>query len=299
MFIGHKSEIEKNGWKVLPQSNQTKTVCHDGTAYFVQSNICTHQGSVIRSGHGRGNPVCPYHAMSWEFNGTPRGNGTVGHHGSQYCTNDTALANSPAYEWEGFLFSTPIEFPDSGVEGDYRLEEYRVDIIKSDTLPIMDLFLDVDHIPIIHPELYSQINVPSVSDVRWSYADSSSIQYVPFDNSDNQWGDLLTKEPMWGAVWLAVYPNIMFEWQPGAVFVMQLEDAGEGKTKCHVWKYKDLNYSDEVWHTSERVWELAWSQDKAQAERLQQGYKTAKWNKLEPSKQHYRQFLYGKEVHST
>ena len=291
MFIGHKNELTGLSWKVLPQYGNAQTLCKNDSTFFMQSNICTHQGSLIRTGSGKGNPVCPYHAMSWDFIGKPKGNGTVGHHGGQYCTNDTALENKPVYNWEGFLFASPVKFTESGAEGNYKLEEYRVDTIKADMLPIMDLFLDVDHIPIVHPELYSQINVPSVSDVRWDFDSQSSIQYVPFNNSDNQWGDLLTKEPQWGAVWLAVYPNVMFEWQPGAVFVMQIEQVSDGLSKCHVWKYKDLNYSEEVWHTSERVWELAWSQDKAQAEKLQFGYKTAQWSKLEPSKRHYREFL--------
>jgi choline monooxygenase len=299
MFIGHKSDVELNGWKVLPQTNNTKTLCQDTTGYFIQSNICTHQGSLIRNGHGRGNPVCPYHAMSWDFKGNPKGNGTVGHHGGAYCKNDTPLWNDSVYDWEGFLFTSPVNFPTAGVDGNYRLEEYRVDMIKSDPTPSMDLFLDVDHIPIVHPELYNQINVPSVADVQWAFDRDSSIQYVPFDNSDNQWGDLLEVEPMWGAVWLAVYPNVMFEWQPGAVFVMQVEAVSDGLSKCHVWKYKDLNHSEEVWHTSERVWELAWSQDKAQAEKLQHGYKNVLWEKLERSKQHYRHWLDGTKIHSS
>lgn len=299
MFIGHKSELTNCTWKVLPQYGNTKTLCQDADGYFIQSNICTHQGSLIRAGTGTGNPVCPYHAMSWDFKGTPKANGTVGHHGGQYCTNDTPLKNTEVYEWEGFLFASPVDFPDAGIEGDYKLEEYRVDIIQADTTPSMDLFLDVDHIPVVHPQLYSQINIPTVADVRWAFAENSSIQYVPFDNSDNQWGDLLNKEPMWGAIWLAVYPNVMFEWQPGAVFVMQLEEVKEGHSKCHVWKYRDYSYSEQVYNTSQQIWETAWSQDKAQAEKLQAGYKFVKWPKLEPAKQHYRQFLYGKEIHST
>jgi len=298
MFIGHKSELNGCRWKVLPQFKNTQTFCKDDLGYFMQSNICTHQGSLIRSGSGTGNPVCPYHAMSWDFAGFPKADGTVGHHGGKYCTNDTALKNTDLYEWEGFFFTEEINFPDAGVAGNYRLEEYRADTIYADPTPSMDLFLDVDHIPIVHPQLYSKINIPSVADVRWAFAETSSIQYVPFDNSDNQWGDLLDKEPMWGAIWLAVYPNVMFEWQPGAVFVMQLEEVYEGMSKCHVWKYRDLNYTEEVYNISQQIWETAWAQDKAQAERLQAGYKNVKWEKLEPAKQHYRQFLNGKKIHN-
>lgn len=297
MFIGHKSELEGNSWKVLSQYGNKQTLCKNDAGYFMQSNVCTHQGSLIREGTGNGNPVCPYHAMSWNFNGLPKGNGTVGHHGGKYCTNDTPLKNTDLYEWQGFLFEREIKFEDAGVKGNYKLEEYRVDTIQADPTPSMDLFLDVDHIPVVHPQLYSQINIPSVSDVRWAFSEASSIQYVPFDNSDNQWGNLLDQEPMWGAVWLAVYPNVMFEWQPGAVFVMQLEQVSDGVSKCHVWKYRDHNYSNEVYDISQKIWETAWSQDKRQAELLQAGYKTVQWEKLETAKQHYRHFLDGKEIH--
>ena len=47
MFIGHKSELNGCRWKVLPQFKNTQTFCKDDLGYFMQSNICTHQGSLM------------------------------------------------------------------------------------------------------------------------------------------------------------------------------------------------------------------------------------------------------------
>jgi phenylpropionate dioxygenase-like ring-hydroxylating dioxygenase large terminal subunit len=280
MFLAHKNDIENNCWKVLDQTQGTEFLLNDNGKYYVQSNICTHQGSRIKTGTGRGlASVCPYHGFSWDKDGMPVGEGTVGHaNGAKACANDTALAREPVYEWSGFLFSKPIPSK-LDISGNYQLMEYRTDWVKSSYVPIMDLFLDVDHIPLVHRGLYDAINIPTVDQIQWESWAGGSVQYVP------------STVEKYGALWLAQYPGSMFEWQPGAVFITVAEPVGEYDTRVHVFKYRDHDYSDETWQLNEQIWETAWRQDCEQSVRLEPGWRSLGINNLDPEKQYFRQFI--------
>ena len=133
MFLGHCAELESGQWKVLEQTVKTKTLVNDNGIFKVQNNICLHQGSRLRNGTGSGlSVVCPYHAWSWDRNGTPLGSGTVGHsRGSQKCANTENLPTKTIYDWSGFLFENPVPLENIDISGNYELVEYRQDFVKS------------------------------------------------------------------------------------------------------------------------------------------------------------------------
>lgn len=281
MFLGHQNDLENGSWQVLEQTGSTETLVNNNNVYRLQHNICPHQGSKIRSGTGTGSTaVCPYHAWSWNKEGEPLGSGTVGHsRGSVKCKNIHTLPTSNVSNWSGFLFKQPVPL-DLNISGDYKLVEYRTDHIRANFVPIMDLFLDIDHIPIVHPELYDKIDVPNVKEIDWETWEGGSVQYV--HGVDTQ-----TK---YGAVWMAIYPYTMFEWQPGAVFIMVNQPVSDTETVSHVFKYRDYNYSEQDWAKNEQVWETAWQQDREQAERLEPGWRTnSKY--LDPEKAVFRNWL--------
>lgn len=277
MFLGHRNDIITNCWKVLPQFNSTQTLLNDNGQYFLQSNLCPHQGSLIRTGAGNSlTATCPYHGWSWNSKGNPRGSGTVGHSaGSVECKNTAQLTRTPVVEWSGFMFNSNYEIPvDFDISGDYKLEEYRQDIIQANYIPVMDLFLDIDHIPIVHPGVYDLIDIPNVKDITWKSWNGGSMQTV----SEGK------------AIWLALYPGVMFEYQPGAVFVMVNESIDSTTTKSHVFKYRDYSYSYGQWVTNNNVWEMAWKQDREQAERLEPGWRTIPLENLDQEKIKFRQW---------
>lgn len=277
MFIAYQTEVKPNSWKVLPRFNNTKTLLNKDGQFLLQSNICPHQGSLIRQRTGTDfAPSCPYHGYTWDQDGNPKGSGTVGHSiGTMKCPNTTALSTEPVYNWNGFLFSVPIPV-DVNISGNYRLEQHRKDHIKANYVPIMDLFLDVDHIPLVHKGVYNKIDIPDVKDVKWKSWDGGSAQFV--------------KEQK--ALWIALYPNVMIEYQPGAVFIMVNESASDTKTISHVYKYRDMNYTDEQWSTNAVVWEQAWEQDRTQAELLEPGWRTIPTENYDQEKRNYRGWMW-------
>ena len=294
MFLAHINDVSAGNWKVLDQFHGKKTLLNDQGNFTLQSNICTHQGSRIRQGQGTNlYAVCPYHGWSWDKDGKPKGSGTVGHSsGSVPCKNNHPLQTEKVYEWSGFLFTQPIPL-DKSIAGDYKLMEYRTDTIRANSVPIMDLFLDIDHIPMVHPGVYRRINVPNVEDITWHRWNGGSAQYVVGSTTEETDFTKFIKGRglAYNAVWLAQYPGTMFEWQPGAVFVMINEVISESETRSHIFKYRDFNYPEENWTVNEEVWETAWRQDKEQAERMEPGWKDCNPDYLDLEKQNYRQWL--------
>lgn len=294
MFLSHKNDISINHYHVLKQKEGTQVVVNNLGSYSIQHNICPHQGSRIRLQDGEGlTATCPYHGWQWDEQGNPVSSGTVGHsEGSSFCKNTSKLRFAPAYEWSGFLFSKPIPL-DFDISGDYRLEEYRQDIINANTIPVMDLFLDIDHIPVVHPGVYDKIDIPNVEQITWKTWEGGSAQLVvgtPDNNS--HWNSFIkNKNLSHYAAWIALYPGTMFEWQPGAVFVMVNQAINDRETVSHVWKYRDYNYPEDNWKINEAVWEEAWAQDKAQAEDLEPGWRLIPYENLDKEKQAFRNFL--------
>ena len=243
--------------QLVPQTDNTKRLVNINNEYKLITNICPHQGSRLNEINGKF--VCPYHGWSFNSDGSPKASGTT------QCENLTHLETYPVYQIGNFLFDSPIDFDVEFLHNDYlELEETRVDIVKAPAQTIMDLFLDIEHIPIVHKNIYEQIGIHSKSKILWQYKDNGSLQLVEtsgqtlvmdFDKKD------------YGAAWLALYPNTMIEWQPGAMFITIAQPHIEG-SKVFVYKYKDTRYSEGAWVTNQNIWEIAWNQDKEQSERI-------------------------------
>jgi phenylpropionate dioxygenase-like ring-hydroxylating dioxygenase large terminal subunit len=262
MFLGHVNELGVYEYIPLIQYNNKQVLVKDNGRYFTVSNVCPHQKSIISTVASSGNRVCPYHNWTFDIVGNPITSGRT----SYYCKNDTSLETHEVYEYSGLLFSTPVHFPIIENLKNLQLVEQRVDIVKANPENIMDLFLDVDHIQCVHQGVYDQIGIDDTS-VEWMYYANGSIQTV--------------KQ---GALWIALYPHTMIEWQQGMLFVTVAEKVNENESKVYVFKYKSIDSTTEEWLLNESVWETAWKQDKSQSELLTEFPKT----NLEPGKKHYR-----------
>lgn len=266
MFLGHITDLQPGQAKSIEVLENKKILINENGTYKLGSNICPHQNSRIISGT-RTELRCQYHGWSWNMDGTPKDSGA-----STMC-NEQRLHTKPVYEYNGLLFEEQLDF--SMLNGlsfeNLRLDEFRVDVVDADPKISMDIFLDVDHIPIVHNGVYDLLGIEGKADVVWDYAKWGSMQTV----SDEQ-GNVIAR-------WIAIYPYTMIEWQAGALFVTRSFET----TKMAVWKYKDITDTEENYKINSSMWENAFAQDKAQAEQMVR-FPSAN---LEDAKQHYRNWL--------
>jgi phenylpropionate dioxygenase-like ring-hydroxylating dioxygenase large terminal subunit len=270
MFLAHKNSIVSNYYEPLPQFQNRTVLVNDGVIKLV-SNVCPHQKSLISTTSGTGNRTCPYHSWSFDLSGIPVTSGRTAH----YCKNETPLTTQPVYEWNGLLFSSPIDFDVDINFKNMQLVEKRIDTVYSRYENIIDLFLDVDHIPGVHRGVYDKIGISNIDNIEWKYFKNSNVQYVYNDHREIS------------AAWITVYPNTMIEWQPGALFITVVLPSTDELSKVIVYKYKDTDSSNDSWKLNEEVWETAWSQDKQQAEIITEFNQ----DNLEESKMHFRYWL--------
>jgi nitrite reductase/ring-hydroxylating ferredoxin subunit len=266
MFLGHNTDLSTGQAKSLEVFENKKILINDNGTYKLGSNICPHQNSRIISGL-TSELRCQYHGWSWNVDGTPKDSGA-----SIMC-NEQRLHMKTVYEYNGLLFEKEFDFSNlNGINFEnLRLDKFRVDLVNADPKISMDIFLDVDHIPVVHNGVYDLLGIEGRADVTWDYSDWGNIQTV----SDER-GKVIAR-------WIAIYPYTMIEWQAGALFVTQSFDT----TKMAVWKYKDITNTDENYQINSTMWENAFGQDKAQAEQMVR-FPSAN---LEESKLHYRNWL--------
>lgn len=267
MFLGHKNDLSKGELRSLVTFNGFKSLCNDNGTYKLISNICPHQNSRIIAGN-KSELKCQFHGWSWNFKGEPTGSGNT-----KIC-NDFKLQIKDVYEYRGLLLEEKIDLNISEKISFENLvcKQSRIDVINADPRIVMDIFLDVDHIPVVHKGVYDLLGIDEEANVSWSYNDWGSVQTVTDRNSDIV------------AVWIAIYPYTMIEWQSGCLFVSKSLD----DRQIAVWKYKDKNTSEEVYQTNSNMWETAFEQDKFQASQIVNFSKT---KFLEEAKVHYREWL--------
>ena len=130
------------------------------------------------------------------------------------------------------------------------------------------MFLDVDHIPVVHKSVYDDVGIGT--DVTWHYYNWGSIQSVEKSTEySKEFADSLKdmQPQRLAAFWITVYPYTTIEWQPGAMFVNVCVPRGELTDVC-VFKYRDTRYSCKNWDINSTIWETAWLQDRQQAESI-------------------------------
>lgn len=266
MFLAHKTDLENNQAKSLDVFENKKNLINHNGQYKLGSNICPHQNSRIICGTQE-SLTCQYHGWSWNLDGTPKNSGCID------LGNDINLHMKNIHEFKGFLFEEQIDLDFLSIDfSNLKLQEYRVDTVNADPRIIMDVFLDVDHIPVVHNGVYDLLGIKGEANVEWIYQNWGSVQQVT------------DAEQKLIAVWIAIYPFTMIEWQAGSVFITRCFD----KNKIAIWKYKDINDIDSNYKANSTMWETAFSQDKTQSEQMVRFPSTIH---LEEAKQHYRKWL--------
>lgn len=269
MFLALKQDLAPNTVTPLAQHNNNLCVAHTNGFHLI-SNVCPHQNSRIVCEPTK-HLKCPYHGLEYTLHG-------------QGINNDFDLATMPVYSDQVMLFDQPMTgvFPVN--VGYMQLMQHREDVVKATPNVIMDVFLDIEHIPVAHAGVYNNIGITHFDNILCSYFDQGSLQVVPAQHTlhihddDQHYGI--------GACWMAVYPGTMIEWQPGALFVTVAVPDPQG-SRVQVYKYRDTRYSMLDWSNNSTVWETAWHQDRKLAENIV----APATENLDELKSHHREWM--------
>jgi len=286
MFLFHKNDIDPKIKYPLAQFDNCKSLYTDKNKFFIVNNICPHQGSLILKEPSE-SFRCQYHGWSWDDQGKPVDSGFT-----KIC-NSSVLARKEVFETNGLIFTENIDLKKVlPIDLSYmNLIEQRVDRVFSDYKNIIDVFLDVDHIPCVHENVYDQIGIEKSADVNWFYFDWGNLQLVEkTGNYSKEYKESLinNSEENIAAAWLTMYPGTMIEWQPGSLFITTCVKK-ESYTDVYIFKYKDQRYDRDNWSINELIWETAWRQDKHQSESIIKTCDVV--SHLEESKIHFRNWL--------
>lgn len=286
MFLGHTNDLKNGEWKVLPHLKQW-ALHRNNDEYSLISNVCPHQGSFLRDIQGKNNRVCPYHGWSFNSKGEPMGSGTT----EYWCRNELPLPTKEVFVWNNFLFSEDPDLPKIEFLNTEHLtlSNFRIDRVKANFKDIFNIFLDIDHLPVVHPKIYDQLQT---GHVKWEIREKSNIQLAPnnleFESDYTKSMFLEDRERKYGAAWFAIYPYTTVEYFPGAWINCVFLPTSDNETAISVYQYRDTRYSDENWKLNLQIWEKAWEQDNEQAVLMDPTFKT---KFLEPAKIHYLEWL--------
>lgn len=265
MFLGLTQDFKSGYATPIGKLDNLWSITNYNNHFSLLSNVCPHQYSKIaKSPTSR--LLCPYHGLEFDLSG-------------QGLNTNCELGKKSLHIHNGMLFDQPVNCDFPVHTNNLELVWHRIDNVNASADMIMDVFLDIDHIPVAHAGVYDRVGITSVDDITYSLFDGGSIQIVPAHNLDHMIDQ--DKQLGFGACWMALYPGTMIEWQPGALFVTVCTSQGVA-----VYKYRDIRYTYQTWKLNEDVWETAWAQDRALSEALV----CLADSNLGPLKQHHRDF---------
>jgi len=271
MFLGLTQDYRPNSATPLGQYKQHQLLVNNQGDFSLMTNVCPHQGSMITQCR-TSQLQCPYHG--WKFGLDGQGQ-----------DNQGRLDQHQIFTVNDMLLSEAIDFVPTMPLKHMTLMKHRTDLVEASVDAIMDVFLDIDHISVAHAGVYDPIGLSRFGDIRIETFDQGSLQTVPAQQPPH----ILTEDHVRniGAMWLAIYPGTMIEWQPGALFVTVATNLDYKHSSVEVYKYRDVRYSQQTWTTNQQVWEKAWSQDRE----LSRNIVNLCMDPEEPLKRHHRAWI--------
>ena len=253
MFVALKQDIDNNAAVSLPQYDNHVSMIKTEECIKLVSNICPHQNARLVS---QGTEfVCPYHGRRFDFQG-------------QGIDNPYQLESWAVHTSDALIFDQPVsaQFPID--LSHMKLIESRVDFVRNSPEVIMDVFLDIEHIDHVHAGVYDSIGIAPTAEIAVTFFENGSMQLVQA-NAPTHAIDTDAQCSL-AAIWMAVYPGSMIEWQPGSLFVTVAHSINSNGSKVQVFKYQDSRYHQTVHALNDQIWETAWQQDQVIAANIVQ-----------------------------
>ncbi len=214
-----------------------------------QSNVCLHRMSTLLTGRGNARSiVCPYHAWTYNLDGTLRGAPAM-EQNEAFCKDNLRLPQIRCAEWLGWIMVTlnpeapPVQDALSEVEGliaDYQMETYKETFFETHVWDtnwkvLAENFMESYHLPVCHAgtvgglsKLEEMICPPGLAAFNYHTIlkdDTLKIALAHPENTRMQ-GDRRRMTYL-----LAIYPSLMITLTPGYFWYLSLHPEGVGKVR--------------------------------------------------------------------
>ncbi len=215
----------------------------DGTLK-AQSNVCLHRMSTLLEGRGSTKTiVCPYHAWSYNLDGTLRGAPAMeqncGFNKNEYC-----LPAIHCEEWLGWIMVSLSETPPplheqlAEVENlitDYGMENYRelfyeTHVWNTNWKVLAENFMESYHLPVCHKDTVGGLSrldemdcPPGLKAFNYHFILKDESLKIAIAHPDNQ---RLKDQWRRTTVLLSVYPSLMITLTPGYFWYLSLHPQG-------------------------------------------------------------------------
>ena len=246
-YVGHELMVPKVGdYATLAHENEGRMLVRNARGIELMSNVCRHRQAKMLDGRGSvGNIVCPLHRWTYdlkgELTGAPHFDATPA------CIS---LSSAPLQSWGGLLFEQngfsvaeklaqlePIkEFDFSG----YQFDHLTVHECDYNWKTFIEVYMEDYHVDACHPGLGSFVRCDQL---EWRLGKDCAVQTVGFNRRQGKsgslpymkWQELALQSdhgetPKYGAVWLALYPNVTVECYPHMLVISTLWPRGPQKT---------------------------------------------------------------------
>ncbi len=252
IFLGHSSFLnESQNYFVLPHTNNTKVLIHDGEKIQVMPNICKHRYAIMLEGQGNCKSiVCPVHSWSYDLNGQ-----IVNSAGIECDLPQHSLEAESIDTYDGFLFPQHVsalkdalksvkEFTNINFEqlNLFAHERFSVDV---NWKSYMDTFLDNYHLEAYHPNFRTFFDSRYIESI---FRDDFSVQAIHIREKPQIKTPALkayidchrkyvgTFPQDYGAIWICIYPNIIVEISQCFVLIAIVQP--ESIDSCSIYEYR-------------------------------------------------------------
>lgn len=238
IYVGHELMVPSAGdYHVLSRHANAEVLTHTKNGIHCISNICRHHQAMLLEGDGNTDTIiCPLHHWMYNLEGkmlkAPLFNNPPCLH----------LDTTEIHNWHKLLFKNamPAALGRSAphMQDVLRMEDYRhyrsmSEVYEMNWKVFMEVFIDNYHVPFVHPGLRSFVDWRSQF---WEIGDWYSGQFVKINPNFaskavahyQEYGALVAEafagqKPDFGAIWVALYPNLMFERYPGMIIISTID----------------------------------------------------------------------------
>ena len=249
--VGRASALAETGdYVTLELAGQPIIVLRDGTGVLkAMSNVCRHRMSTLLEGRGNARSiVCPYHAWTYNLDGTLRGAPAMTQN-EGFCKTDYALPDIRCEEWLGWVFVTlnanaaPVSDQLASLAEmieDYNMENYtetffETHIWDTNWKVLAENFMESYHLPVCHAgtigglsKLEEMVCPPGEDAFNYHTILKDESLRIALAHPDNtsMVGDRRRMTYL-----IAIYPSLMITLTPGYFWYLSLHPHGVGQVK--------------------------------------------------------------------